>query len=345
MYFIARLFDLKIAAQALPKALASGLQPVYLILGEEPLAALEAADAVRAAARSAGYSERVPLFAEPGFRWASLASEGASQSLFADKRLLDLKIPNGKPGNEGSRALVGFAKALPTDTLLLVTAMNCDWQTARTAWVKALANAGALVECKPVPTAKMPQWVEARLRSRKLKAPSGAAMLIAEYAQGNLLAAAQVIERLVLVAEDGAVTQEAVQATLVDESRFGLFELVDSALAGEQGKTLHILARLRETGTADPLLLWALARELRTLEAVAWAAEQGGPGPNIYPPARRGLIARAAKRRNARGWQALLADAAVLDRAMKGRASETATVLMERLLIDIASAPPRRRVA
>ncbi|MDN5865114.1 MAG: DNA polymerase III subunit delta [Gammaproteobacteria bacterium] len=335
---------MKLAAHALPKALAAGLKPVYLILGEEPLAALEAADAVRAAARSAGFGERVPLFAEPGFSWASLATEGASRSLFADKRLLDLKIPGGKPGNEGSRALVEYAGSPPADTVLLVTAMNTDWKTAKTAWVKALAGAGALVECKPVPAAKMPQWVEARMKARRLKAPAGAAALIGEYAQGNLLAAAQVVERLALVAEDGTVDMEAVQATLVDETRFGLFELVDTALAGQRGAMLHILARLRETGMAEPLLLWALARELRTLEAVAWAAERGGAGPRIFPPTRRALVTRAATRRNARGWQALIADAAILDRAMKGRASENATVLIERLLIRI-STPPRARPA
>ncbi|MGH8272811.1 MAG: DNA polymerase III subunit delta, partial [Gammaproteobacteria bacterium] len=142
---------MKLAAQALPKALAAGLKPIYAIIGEEPLAAIEAGDAVRRAAHKAGYTERVPLYVETGFRWASLAAEGASRSLFADKRLLDLKIPNAKPGNDGSRALGEYAKSPPDGTLLLVTAMSADYKTSKTAWAKALANAGVLVECKPVP--------------------------------------------------------------------------------------------------------------------------------------------------------------------------------------------------
>lgn len=238
----------------MPRALASGLKPVYLIVGEEPFTALEAADEVRAAARASGFDERLPLFVEAGFRWAELASEGASRSLFAEKRLIDLKMPGGRPGREGSRALVEFARRPPADTLLLVTAMNADWKTARAAWAKALASAGALVECKPVAAASMPHWVASRLESRRLAAPAGAAELIAEYAQGNLLAAAQAIERLMLVSEHAALKLDDVQAALVDESRFGLFELVDAALAGDRGRTLHMLARLRETGTAEPLL-------------------------------------------------------------------------------------------
>lgn len=327
---------LKLTAQALPRALAAGLKPIYVIVGEEPLAAVEAADGVRAAARKAGCNERVPLFAEPGFRWETLAAEGASRSLFADKRLIDLKIPAGKPGREGSRALVDYAKAPPADTLLMVTAMNADYKTVQTAWAKALDKAGVLVTCKPVPAKSMPNWVDARLKGRGLEAPPGAADMIADYAEGNLLAAAQAVERLALAAGGNKVDNEAVREALVDEARFGLFELMDTALAGDVAKTLHILMRLRETGTAEPLLLWAISRELRLLEAVAWAGEQGGPPPRIFPPARRGLVTRAARRRSARGWQALVARAASLDLAIKGRAEESSQVVFERLLMAVA---------
>jgi DNA polymerase-3 subunit delta len=327
---------LKLAAHALSKSLSAGLKSVYLILGEEPLTAIEAADGVRAAARQAGYAERVPLFAEAGFHWSTLAAEGASQSLFADKRLLDLKIFNGKPGNEGSRALVEYAKAPPEATVLMVTALNTDWKTLKSAWVKALDKAGVVVECKPVAARNMPRWVGDRLQRRGLQVPPGAAETIAEYAEGNLLAAAQAVERLSLVASDGQVDHEAVRDALVDEARFGLFELMDTALAGQPEKTLRIFSRLRETGTAEPLLLWAIARELRLLEALAWAGEHGGAPPRIFPAARRGLIMRAAKRRSARGWQALLAASARVDLASKGRDDEASTVLFERLLLAIA---------
>ncbi len=327
---------MKLAAFALPKALAAGLKPIYVILGEEPLAALEAADSVRAAARKAGFSERVPLFAEAGFRWTSLAAEGASQSLFAEKRLLDLKIPTGKPGNDGSRALIEYAAAPPPDTVLLVTALNTDWKTAKTAWVKAAAKAGVAVECRPPPADEMPGWIKARLRARKVTVPPEAIALIADCSEGNPLAAAQAIERLRLIAGEGTADMDQVRAAVVDEARFGLFELADAALAGNATKALRILARLRETGMAEVLLLWTLARELRLLEAMAWANAHGGPPPKVFPRARRGLVARAAKRHSVHGWQALIADAARLDRAIKGRASETSEVLAERLLMNIA---------
>ncbi|MGH7058140.1 MAG: DNA polymerase III subunit delta, partial [Acetobacteraceae bacterium] len=223
-------------------------------------------------------------------------------------------------------------------TLLLVTAMNADYKTVKTAWAKALGKAGALVECKPVTAAKMPAWVASRLASCGVRAPAGAAALIAEYAQGNLLSATQAIERLSLASAGGEADMNAVREAVVDEARFDLFELVDAALAGDAAGALRILVRMRETGTAEPLVLWAIARELRTLEALAWAAEYGGPRPNIYPPNRRGLVANAAKRHDVRGWQALIGDAARLDRAIKGRASESAGVLAERLLLAIAGA-------
>lgn len=327
---------MKTSAQALPKALATGLKPVYAIIGEEPLAAIEAADAVRAAARKAGYGERVPLYVEAGFHWAELAAEGASQSLFAEKRLLDLKILNGKPGIDGSRALVEYAKAPPPDTLLLVTVMNADYKSARSAWAKALAKAGVLVECEPIASGKMPSWVAARLRARGVSVPQGAAELIAEYAEGNPLAAAQTVERLTLLGADGKADMNAVREAVVDEARFGRFELANAASAGEATKALQILARERETGTPAPVILWELARELRLLEACAWAAENGGPRPNIYPLERRGPVMAAARRLGVRKCQALLAEAARVDRAIKGRDAETPDVLLVRLVLGIA---------
>ncbi len=322
--------------QALPKALAAGLKSIYVILGEEPLAALEAADAVRAAARTAGYAERVPLFVESGFRWESLGAEAASRSLFSDKRLIDLKIPNGKPGNDGSKALIEYAAAPAPDMLLLVTLMNADRKAATTAWAKAVARAGVLVECKPVPADKLPQWIAARMRTRGVAAPQEAPAFIAEYVQGNLLAAAQAIERLALIASDGRVDMAAVREAVADEARYGLFECVDAALAGDAGKALRMFARLHETGTAEPVLLWAIARELRVLEAWRFAAECGGKRPNIWPPAHLPLIEVAAKRRTLDGWQTLMQEAAEADRAIKGRSDEASRVVLERLLAALA---------
>lgn len=328
---------MKLGPQELPKALAAGLEAIYVILGEEPLAALEAADAVRAAARGAGFAERVPLFVEPGFRWEGIAAEAASRSLFSERRLLDLKIPNGKLGNDGARTLAEYAATPAPDTLLLVTLMGAERKAATAAWAKAVARTGVLVECRPVPAARLPQWIAARMRARGITAPREAPAFVAEYVQGNLLAAAQAIERLALVAPDGRADMAAVREAVADEARYGLFECVDAALAGDAAKALHMLARLRETGTAEPVLLWAIARELRVLEAWAYAAECGGGRPNIWA-SRRALVEAAAKRRTLAGWQALMEEAAETDRAIKGRSSEAPWVLLERLLAALAGA-------
>ncbi len=326
---------MKLSPWELPKALAAGLQPLYAILGEEPLTALEAAEAVRRAARLGGYEERVPLVVEPGFDWNSLAVTGASGSLFGTKRLIDLKIPNGKTDAGGSRVLTEYIRQPAPDTLLLVTAAGAERRTANTGWAKAAAQAGVLVECRPLLPSQLPRWIAARLRSRRVAVPPEAPALIAEYAQGNLLAAAQAIERLVLLAPGGRPNLATVREAVVDEARFGLFDLVDAALVGNAADGVRMLARLGETGTEPPLVLWALARELRTLASWAWAAERGGERPGVWQ-SRRSLVSRAARRRHASGWQALLLRATEVDLIIKGRARGDAWTELERLLVAIA---------
>lgn len=326
---------MRIPPWELPKALASGLESLYVILGEEPLTALEAADTVRAAARRAGFDERVPLFVEPGFDWNRLAVAGATGSLFGGKCLLDLKLPGGKADAAGSRALAEYAAAPQPDTLLLVTAPGAERKTAATAWAKAAARAGVLVECRLPPAAQLPRWVAARLRGRCLTVPAEAPALIAEYAQGNLVAAAQAVERLALLARSGRADLETVREAVVDEARYGLFEFADTALAGDAAGAMRMLVRLGETGTEPPLVLWVLARELRVLAAWSWAREHRGRTPQVWA-SRRELVARAARRRPARGWQTLLARAAEIDRIIKGRASGDAWVELERLVLAIA---------
>ncbi|HEX5313803.1 MAG TPA: DNA polymerase III subunit delta [Gammaproteobacteria bacterium] len=326
---------MKLSASTLPKALASGLRPLYVILGEEPLTAREAGDAVRATARAAGFAVRIPLFAEPGFDWGLLHTEGATGSLFGDRRLVDLKLPGGKPDAEGARALAAWFAAPPADVLLLVTAIGAERKAAQTAWAKAAEKAGVLVECRPIPATDLPGWIKERLRQRNLALPSEAIGLIADYAQGNPSAAAQAIERLLLLAPIGDTDLENVREAIVDEARYGTFECVDAALAGDAAGTLHMLRRLAEAGTAPPQLLWVIARDLRLLASWRWASELGGPRPQVWD-SRRSLIAAAARRRQADSWQSLLVAAAEADRCIKGRAPGNAWTRLERLLLTIA---------
>lgn len=333
---------MKVSPLGLPKKLGAGLEPLYVVLGEEPYAAQEAGDAVRAAARVQGYDERVLLFVEPGFSWDELHAEAASGgSLFGGKRLIEVKITNGRVDVATVDAILGFAADPPPDTLLLVVVLGADYRTFKQAGVRKLADAGVVVECRPLGGGELVRWVGTRLRDRGLKVPEAGIALIADSAQGNLLAAAQAVERLSLLAVDGPVDLETVREAAVDEARFGLFDLADAALDGKAETALRILVRLRETGTAPAQVLWVLARDLRLLAGLAWAGEHGAAPPRIWPPNRTRRVTSALRRRRTRGWEALVVEAANIDRVIKGRAAGDPWQRLERLLFAIAGARPR----
>lgn len=333
---------MKVSPLGLPKALDAGLEPLYVIIGEEPYAAQEAGDAVRAAARAQGYDERVLLFVEPGFSWDELHAEAASGgSLFGGRRLIEVKITNGRVDAAAVEAISAFAADPPPDTLLLVVVLGADYRTFKAAGVRKLAEAGVMVECRPLGSGELLRWIGMRLRDRGLKVPEAGIALIADSAQGNLLAAAQAVERLSLLAGEGPVDLETVREAAVDEARYGLFDLADAALDGKADAALRILVRLRETGTAPAQVLWVLARDLRLLAGLAWAGEHGAKPPQIWPRGRTRRVMSALRRRRTRGWEALVVEAANVDRAIKGRAAGDPWQRLERLLFAMAGARPR----
>jgi len=317
------------------------LKPFYLILGEEPYAALEAADAVRVAARAQGFDERVLLFVEPGFSWNDLHAEAASGgSLFGNKRLIEVKVMNGRIDAAGQAAIAEFATDPPPDTLLLVTVLGTDYRTFKAAWVKHLEAAGVLVECRLLGARALEQWIQERLAVRGLQVSRDGVELIAERAQGNLHAAAQTIERLGLLGADGRTGLDAVREAAVDEARYGLFDLADAALSGNVQMALRMLARLRETGSAPEQVLWVLARDLRLLGGLAWAHDHQAPPPQVWPRNRASRVNAALRRRRTRGWQALLVEAARIDRINKGREPGNAWQRLERLVYAMAGVRP-----
>lgn len=332
---------MKLAPQGLARALGKKLEPFYLILGEEPYAALEAADAVRAAARAQGFDERVLLFVEPGFSWNDLHAEAASGgSLFGNKRLIEVKIMNGRIDAAGQSAIAEFTADPPPDTLLLVTVLGADYRTFKAAWVRHLEAAGVLVECRLLGARALEQWIQARLSARGLQVSRDGVELIAERAQGNLHAAAQTIERLGLLGADGRTGFDEVREAAVDEARYGLFDLADAALSGNAQTALRMLTRLRETGSAPEQVLWVLARDLRLLGSLAWARENRSPPPQVWPRNRVARVNAALRRRRTRGWQALLVEAARIDRINKGREPGNAWQRLERLVYAMAGARP-----
>ena len=330
---------------ALKKHLAgSELKPVYLIAGAEHLLVLEAADALRARARELGYTERDVLDVEANFDWDRLGDASRELSLFASRKLVDLRLPTGKPGREGSAAIGEFCSAPPPDTLLLITAN--DWSRQHEgAWVKAIENVGVFLPVWPLKREELPDWIGARMASRGVVADPDAIAWLAERIEGNLLAAAQEIDKLALLGAGRTLDVALLEASVADDARYDAFRLTDAAIGGDAGRALHIVAGLRAEGEElIPLLGWVL-NQLRLLVRLASA------GPNLASafrseriwPARENLFRRALRSADGAHWESCLAQAARIDLIVKGQQLDAAGkswgdawIELERLIAAIA---------
>lgn len=312
---------MKLGPERLSPQLKAPLPAVILIAGDEPLQREESADAIRKAARAQGYTDREVFVAERGFDWDAMLTAGASLSLFASRRILELRIPSAKPGSKGAEMLAAYAKDPAPDTLLLVIAE--DKLEGNPVWAQALEKAGLMVQLWPVPPAEVPAWVRQRLKSKGFEATPDAVTLISGRVEGNLLAAAQEIEKLALLREPGMLDAEAVAEAVADSARYDAFKLVDAALAGDVPRTVRVLEGLQAEGEEPVMVLGALLRQLKELASFALEIEAGAPAPRVTAGVwerRRPLIQAALKRRKAAGWQRLLKKALRADRVLKGRA-------------------------
>ncbi|MBD1553477.1 DNA polymerase III subunit delta [Pseudomonas typographi] len=336
---------MKLAPAQLGKHLQGPLAPVYIVSGDEPLLCQEALDAIRAAARQQGFDERQVFAADANFDWGSLLQASASLSLFAERRLLELRLPSGKPGDKGAAALIEYCNRPAEDTLLLVSLPKLDGNQQKSKWGAALVNGTStqFVQIWPVDAAQLPQWIRQRLAQAGLAAQPDAVELIAARVEGNLLAAAQEIEKLKLLADGNQVTLETVQAAVADSARFDVFGLVDAVLQGDASHALRILEGLRGEGVEPPVILWALARELRSLANLSQQFSQGVPLDKAFSSARppiwdkrRPLVSKALQRLSSGRWNQLLQDAQHLDAQIKGQAQGSVWVGLSRLALLMA---------
>ncbi len=314
---------MRLRSDQLAAHLAKPLLPIYLVSGDEPLQLNEATDVLRAAARAQGYSEREVLQVEAGFDWGALAAAGSNLSLFAERRLIELRMPSGKPGDAGSKALCAYAAAATPDNLLLISCGKLDKQQQKSKWFTALESAGAVIQIWPVEPSALPGWIRQRLQGRGLQPTAEAAQLLAERVEGNLLAAAQEVEKLALLYGSGGLDAEQVRSAVADSARYDVFELADTALAGDGARCARVLEGLRGEGDDPVLILWALVREVRALAQVAAGQAAGTPLETLFQQhkvwdKRKPLYQAALKRHNLRRWRALLRRAARLDRICKG---------------------------
>lgn len=344
-----------VAPAQLEQQLGRGLAPVYLIAGSEPLQLGEAASAVRAAARRAGFSEREVLETGADFDWSSLAGAMGSLSLFAEKRLIELRIAATKSGSksdgvgrEGADAIRRCLKSPTDDVLLLILAPGLDWKGLKAKWVQELERVGLTVQVREPQGRQLGQWLDARLRRAGFVPSADAVALLAERVEGNLLAADQEIKKLALALQPGPVDAEGLMAAVADSARFGVFDLAEATLSGDRARVARVLSVLRAEGTAEPLVLWVLAREVRKLAAIAFARDKRqslGPVLKAHQvwESRRQVTMAAVDRLSLEILWDLLVRCADADLAIKGRAEGEPWRLLESIAEALAGTSGRRR--
>jgi len=314
---------MQLRADALDQHVARTLAQLYVITSDEHLLALEAADKIRRAARAQGYSERDVLTVERNFKWGELLAANQAMSLFGDKKLIELRIPSGKPGKDGGAALQAYAKDLSPDNLTLITLPKLDWQTQKAAWVAALQQAAVYIDIPNIERNALPGWIANRLAAQGQSAERASLDFIADRVEGNLLAAHQEIQKLGLLHEPGKLAHEQVQDAVLNVARYDVFKLSEAMLSGDTARLIRMLEGLKGEGEALPLVLWAVSEEIRTLLKLKAGMAQGRPLPallkeyRIWGPRER-LMEPALRRISLPTLEAAMQQAAQVDRMVKG---------------------------
>ncbi len=311
-------------ASHLERAAAAGrLARIYTIASDEELLAIEAQEAIRSAARAAGYAERDVLHADGRFDWSLLAGSASGLSLFADKRIVEVRLPSGKPGKAGAEALREHALGAGEDTLTIVALPRLDRATRESAWAAVLEHAGVWVDIAKVERAELPAWIGQRLARQQQRAARPALEFLADRVEGNLLAAHQEISKLALLFPAGEITLEQLTESVLNVARYDVFALPVALYAGDSARAVRMLEGLHAEGEALPLVLWAVAEEIRTLLKAKSGADAGKPVAalarehRIWGPRER-LLPQVLGRVTQASLAALLARCADVDRLAKG---------------------------
>jgi DNA polymerase-3 subunit delta len=312
-----------ISSETLPRHLASGLKPLYVVYGDALLLSIEAADHIRTAARAAGYTERETFIAEQYFKWDELRNSAQSLSLFATRKIIDVRIPSGKPGVEGGQALQNYCANLNPDVLTLISLPKLDWSAQKSQWFIALQQHGVVISADDIPRSALPGWIAARLKRQEQTADEATLDFLADRCEGNLLAAFQEIQKLALLYPAGQLSFVQVKDAVMDVARYDIFKLSEAMLSGNTARFAHILDGLRAEGTATTLVLWAVSEDIRILGKVLQAMQRGSNLGNALRDARvrkdkQGLIEIAARRLKIPHIERAMLQAARLDKIIKG---------------------------
>ncbi len=327
---------MRVSIEQLPHTLEKSLAPVWLIAGDEALLTGEAADAVRARARAEGFTGRELFVTDKSFDWSELLASSRTLSLFAERRILEIRMPSPRPGKEGGAVLAKLAATPAPDNLLLVVTTRPERETWASAWFKAFEKHGVFVQSRPVEIGRLPQWIADRAARYGLTIDAEGAQLLAERIEGNLLAAHQEIEKLALQHAGGRIGADEVRTAVANSARYDVFQLGEAALDGDAPRSLRILEGLRAEGAEPPLVLWALCRELRAL-----ADARNGALPPAYgqqAERREALLKRAVHRTSGQALEPLFAGAARVDRQIKGLAQGDPWTSLTGLVATLAGA-------
>ncbi|HEY9397194.1 MAG TPA: DNA polymerase III subunit delta [Burkholderiales bacterium] len=306
--------------------LARALAPVYVVHGDEPLLSLEAADAIRAKARAAGYTQRDVHTVERGFDWSRLSASASAMSLFGDRTLIELRLPTGKPGTEGAAAIVAHCQTVSDDVLTLVSVPRLDRAGQNSAWFGALDRAGVVVNVFGVDRARLPQWIAQRLAGQKQRAATDALAFIADCVEGNLLAAHQEIQKLGLLYPEGELAFEQIREAVLNVARFDVYQISEALLSGDAKRLARVLDGLRGEGEASNRVLWVMSEDVRAVLRVQTAQQNGQSLQDVYRAhriwgePRQRAIGAAARRLSTGQLEIALAQAAAVDRTIKGLA-------------------------
>tara|TARA_B110000014_G_scaffold261001_1_gene251868 strand:+ start:2376 stop:3407 length:1032 start_codon:yes stop_codon:yes gene_type:complete len=319
----------------------SGKMPVYFVSGDEPLQKLESIDLIRNHYQKQGYDERIIFEVNKSFDWNQINEASSNLSLFSNNKIIELRMVAPKPGRQGGIFLQQYVENENNDTVLIISSDKIDKGTQNNKWVKAIDKAGLMIQVWPIGPAQLPGWIQARMQNRQKKITHDAARLIAERVEGNLLAAQQEIEKLLLLIEKDRIDIEDIMGAVADSSRYNVFDMLESAFVGNIDRTLLMLNGLKNEGTEPLLLFGALMWEYRRLCSIAYEYEAGTQLENIFRSYRiwdqkKRPITSVLKRHTSKSLDRLLNYCAVIDKTLKSGQRDRAWDQFSTLLLAIA---------
>jgi DNA polymerase-3 subunit delta len=332
---------MKLSGDNLPASLARQLGRIYLVAGDEPLLVNEAADAIRAKARSNGFTERELHIIERGFDWQALLGQSRAMSLFAERKIIEIRMSNPTPGEQGANAVIELAEHADADTLVLLITGKLDGRTMNSRWVNAIDKHGTVVQIWPIELSRLGGWIRERLSRHGLVADPAAASLLAERVEGNLLAAHQEIEKLALLIPAGTLSSETIVEAVADSARFDVLQLGEAAMRGKTARALRILEGLRGEGIEPTLVLWAINKDLQWIARAHEIMSNGQSADSamnalyVWKP-RQPAMKAALARLSSRAIKEMITAAERADRAIKGALRTDPWIEFERLVAALA---------